>query len=128
MTEWRNFNLDTIEAADELEIASVGGDGGLGEPTTTWVVRVNDEFFLRAVNGRSAAWFRDTRVRHEGRISAGGVTQDVTFVDADTELDERIDEPHPRKCRRYSANIVDSVVTPRSRAATIRLIPRSTTP
>lgn len=100
----------------------------MGEPTTIWVVRVNDDLFVRPVNGRSAAWFRGTRVRHEGRISALGVTQDVTFVDADTELDERIDEAYRRKYRRYSPNIVDSELTPRSRAATIRLIPRSTTP
>lgn len=28
MIAWRSFDLETIEAADELEIASVGVDGG----------------------------------------------------------------------------------------------------
>jgi hypothetical protein len=38
---------------------------------------------VRSVNGRTAAWFRGTQVRHEGRIEAGGVAKDVKFVDAD---------------------------------------------
>ncbi len=44
-----------------------------------------------AVNGRTAAWFRRTQERHEGHISAGGVDKDVTFVDADADLNDRID-------------------------------------
>ena len=38
----------------------------------------------------SGAWFRGTRVRHEGRIQAGGIHKNVTFVDADPDLNDQI--------------------------------------
>jgi hypothetical protein len=127
MTGWSSEDLDRIEAADELEIASIGRDGALRVPTTIWVVRLGDDLFVRSVNGRAAAWFRGTQVRHEGRMSAGGVTKDVTFVDADADLDDRIDDAYRSKYRRYSPGIVGSVLTPEARSATIRLMPSSTT-
>jgi hypothetical protein len=33
------------------------------------------------VNGRTSAWFRGTQERHEGRIWAGSVEKDITFVE-----------------------------------------------
>jgi hypothetical protein len=76
------------------------------------------------VNGRTAAWFRGTRVRHEGRISAGGVDKDVSFVEADDDVDDRIDDAYRTKYRRYAPSIVGSVLTPEARSATTRLVPR----
>lgn len=127
MTGWTSEELDRIEAADELEIVSVGRDGRLWKPTTIWVVRLGDDLFVRSVRGSAGAWFRGTQVRHAGRISAGGVTKDVIFVDADDDLDDRIDEAYRSKYRRYSANIVGSVLTPQARSTTLKLAPRSTT-
>jgi hypothetical protein len=45
------------------------------------MVRVGDDLYTRSVNGADAAWFRGTRVRHEGHVSAGGVDADVDFLD-----------------------------------------------
>jgi hypothetical protein len=127
MTGWTTEELDKIEAADELEIASIGRDGALRNPTTIWVVRVGDDLFVRSVRGRTAAWFRGTQVRHEGRISAGGVTKDITFLDAHDELEERIDDAYRSKYRRYSPSIVGSVLTPHARSTTLKLTPRTST-
>jgi hypothetical protein len=66
-------------------------------------------------------------MHHEGRISAGGVTSDVTFVDAKGDLDDRIDDAYRTKYRRWSPGIAGSVLTPQARSATIRLIPRPRT-
>lgn len=127
MTGWTSEELDRIEAADELEIVSVGRDGRLRKPTTIWVVRLGDDLFVRSVRGSAGAWFRGTQVRREGRISAGGVTKDVTFVDADDDLDDPIDGAYRSKYRRYSDKIVGSVLTPEARSTTLKLAPRSTT-
>jgi hypothetical protein len=127
MTGWRGEELEKIGSSDELQIASIGPDGALRKPTTIWVVRLSDDLFVRSVNGRAAAWFRGTQMHHEGRISAGGVTGDVTFVDAKGDLDDRIDDAYRTKYRRYSPGIAGSVLTPQARSATIRLIPRPTT-
>ena len=125
MTAWTTDELDKIEAADELEIASLRRDGTFRNPTTIWVVRLGDDLYVRSVNGRTGAWFRGTQVRHEGRIGAGGVEKDVTFVDADDGINDQIDDAYRSKYRRYAPSIVGSVLTPEARSATINLVPRS---
>jgi hypothetical protein len=124
MTAWTSDELTNIAAADELEIASLRRDGSLRDPVTIWVVRLGDDLYVRSVNGRTGAWFRGTQLHHEGRIRAGGVEKDVTFVDADSNLVDAIDNAYRDKHRRYGANIVGSVVTPEARSATIKLLPR----
>jgi hypothetical protein len=81
----------------------------------------SDDLYVRAVNGRTGAWFRGTQTRHEGHISAGGVEKDVTFVDADPDLNDQIDAAYRAKYRRYAGRILNSVLTPQARAATIKL-------
>jgi hypothetical protein len=78
------------------------------------------------VNGRNAAWFRATRVRHQGRTWAGGVERDVTFFDADDDINDQIDDAYRSKYRRYAQSIVGSVLSPEARSATTKLVPRST--
>ena len=125
MTGWTSEELTKIEAADELEIASIRLDGTLRNLVTIWVVRLGDDLYIRSVNGRTGAWFRGTQVRHEGRIGAGGVEKDVTFVDADDGINDQIDDAYRSKYRRYAPSIVGSVLTPGARSATIKLVPRS---
>jgi hypothetical protein len=125
MTGWTSDELTKIEAADELEIASIRRDGTLRNLVTIWVVRLGDDLYVRSVNGRTGAWFRGTQVRHEGRIGAGGVEKDVTFVDADDGINDQIDDAYRSKYRRYAPSIVGSVLTPEARSATINLVPRS---
>ena len=125
MTAWTTDELDKIDAADELEIASVRPDGTLRAPTTIWVARLGDDLYVRSVNGRTSAWFRGTQARHEGRIRAGAVVKDVTFVDVDGDVADRIDDAYRTKYRRYAASIVDSTLTAEARSATLKLVPRS---
>ncbi len=125
MTAWTTDELDKIDAADELEIASVRPDGTLRSPKTIWVVRVGDDLYVRSVNGRTSGWFGGTQVRHEGRIRAGGVEKDVTFVDVDVDVADRVDHAYHTKYRRYAASIVDHTVTVEARSATLKLVPRS---
>jgi hypothetical protein len=127
MTAWTSDELSKIGTAEELEIASRRRDGTLRNPVTIWVVRHGDDLYVRSVNGRLGAWFRGTQARHEGRIQAGGVNKDVTFVEeAGPDHNDRIDAAYRAKYRRYAANIIGSVLTPEARAATIKLVPRST--
>ena len=126
MTAWTSDELSKIAAAEELQIASVRRDGTLRNPVTIWVVRHGDDLYVRSVNGRTAAWFRGTQVRHEGRIWAGGVEKDVTFVDAAPDLNDQIDAAYRTKYRRYAASIISSIVSPEARSTTIKLVPRST--
>ena len=127
MITWTSEELNKIGAAEELQIASLRGDGTLRKPVTIWVVRLSDDLYVRSVNGRTSAWFRGTQVRHEGHIQAGGMDKDVTFVEeADPDINNRIDAAYRTKYRRYATSIVNSIITPTARSATIKLVPRST--
>jgi hypothetical protein len=121
---WTSDELGSIEAADELQLASVRPNGTVRRPVTMWVVRLGDELYVRSVNGRSAAWFRGAQDRQEARVRAGGVTKRVALVETDDNSDA-IDAAYRSKYRRYAANIVDSIIGPKARAATLELVPRS---
>jgi hypothetical protein len=124
MTAWTNDELTSIGTADELQISSARGDGTLRNPRTIWVVRVGDDLYVRSMYGRGGGWFPGTQARHQGHIQAGGVDKDVTFADADLDLNDQIDAAYRDKYRRYGERIVGGVVNPGARAATIKLVPR----
>ncbi|MET9878926.1 DUF2255 family protein [Actinacidiphila glaucinigra] len=125
MTTWTKDELDRIEHADELSIAPRRDPGTLDPPTTIWVVRDGADLYVRAYRGRGGTWFRAALARHEGRISAGGVERDVTFVEVDDPaVHERLDAAYRGKYGRYSAEYVEPMVAGAARAATLKLVPR----
>ena len=123
MTAWTSVELAKIGAAEEVQIASLGRDGSLRKPVTVWTVRHGDDLYVRSVKGRSGHWFRSTQERREGRIRAGGVQQDITFIDADHSLDDVVDAAYGAKYRRYAGSILNSVLTSEARSSTLKLVP-----
>jgi hypothetical protein len=124
MTSWTTDELTRIGSAEELQIAPRRRDGSLAPPRTIWVVRHADDLYVRSVNGRDSAWFRGTQARHEGHVEAGRVSKDVTLADPGEDIGDDLDAAYRDKYRRYAASIVDSIMTPQARAATLRLEPR----
>jgi hypothetical protein len=120
---WTSDELDKIGAAEELRIASLRRDGTLRKPVIIWVVRVGDDIYVRSAYGPDVAWLRGVKVRHEGRIIAGGVEKDVTFQDADASVNDQIDDVYRNKYRRHGAQYVNSVITPEARSTTIKIVP-----
>jgi hypothetical protein len=123
MATWSTDELDTIGRADELQIAPRRRDGTLRRPTTIWVVRLGDDLYVRSWRGRTAAWFRAAQDRREGHIRAGGIERDVTFVDADPDLNDAIDAAYRTKYRRYADSYVPPMLSPDARATTLKLVP-----
>jgi len=125
MTVWANDELATIGAAEEVQIAPVRRDGTLRNQVTIWAVRHRDGIYVRsAVRGCNAAWFRAAQETHEGRIWAGGVEKDVTFEDANHEIDDEVDAAYRAKYRRYAGRILNSCLTSEARSTTIKIVPR----
>jgi hypothetical protein len=123
MTTWTAEELNKIGSAEELRIATLRRDGTLRRPVIIWVVPLGSNLYVRCVNGRKGAWFRGVLSRHEGRIWAGGMEQDVTFVEEiDSGINDKIDEAYLTKYQRYP-QWVAPMVTPEVRAATIKLVP-----
>jgi hypothetical protein len=125
MTDWTRNDLERIGAADELQLATFKQDGTLRKPIVIGVVRVGDELYVRGYRGRETAWFRHVQRRSSGRIVAGEVTKDVTFVDVsdDEALNDKIDAAYQSKYRKFSATHVDLMIASQARAATLKLMP-----
>ena len=124
MSVWNRDELGKIGNAEEVQISSARRDGTLRKPVTTWVVRHGNDLYVRSVRGRSGHWFRSVQETHEGRIRAGGVQKEITFVDADNRTDV-VDAAYRNKYRRYAGSILNSVLTVQAREATLMLVPRS---
>jgi hypothetical protein len=124
MRNWTAEELDTIGAADELEIAALRPDGTLRPTTTIWVVRVGDDLYVRSWRGRAGGWFRSVLQRPEGRIRAGGLTRDVAFQEPADADNAAIDQAYRTKYARYGSSYVDPMVSPNATAATLRVIAR----
>ena len=127
MTTWTKDELNKIGTAEELQIASLRRDGTLRNPVTIWIVRLGDDLYVRPIHGPTSAWFRGVQTRHEGHIRSGGVDKDVSFIEENNpQVNDQIDEAYRTKYRRYAASIVNTVLSPKARSATIKLVPRST--
>jgi hypothetical protein len=124
MATWTSDELARIGGAEEVRIAGRRPDGTLRKPVTVWLVRDGDDLYVRSVNGPTAAWFRGALARHEGRIWASGVEKDVTFHEVNQGvLLDTIDAAYRAKYRGYPS-IVPSILTPETRATTLKLAPR----
>ncbi len=120
LTGWTDEELAAIAGANELTVAPLRNDGTPQSPRIVWVVRRGDDVYIRSVNGDEGAWFRAVQAHHAGHISAGGVEVDVSFEDADHDLDDAINEEYRRKYGRSSA--VEHITSLKAQATTLRIV------
>lgn len=126
MSTWTSDELGRVGETEELRIATLRRDNTLRKQVTIWVVRVGDDLYVRSYRGRRGAWFRAAQTSRQGRIWAGGIEKDVTFVDEpDSGLNDQIDAAYRAKYGRYP-QYVAPMVTAETRSTTIKLVPRST--
>ena len=64
------------------------------------------------------------RIATKHTSSQAASTRTLSSSETD-DLNDEIDDAYRGKYRRYAASIVDTVVTPTARAATLKLVPRS---
>ena len=100
MSTWRNDDLRKIAEADDLHISPFREDGRTyGTPTWIWSVAVGDALYVRACNGRDSRWYRAAVRQKAGRITAAGLTREVTFELVDGPINDRIDDAYRAKYR-----------------------------
>lgn len=117
MTSWTDDELDRIARAGELSVSGTKPDGSLRRGVIIWAVRVDDAIYLRSVRGPEASWFRGTQLAGIGRIEAGGVTKDVTFVRVD-DLNDEIDAAY--RAKYGSGSAVEAIVNDIAASTTLR--------
>lgn len=126
---WDEGDLAQIDRHDEVHIASLRPDGTLTGGRIIWAVSLDGRVYVRSVNGPGAAWYRSTRHRHEGQLTAGRLVKDVTMLDLDdtaTDADgiqERIDAAYRAKYDSYPGPVA-RITADQARATTLELAPR----
>jgi len=125
MTSWTNDELERINSADELQLASRRDDQSLSPYVTMWVIRAGDDLYVRSAGGPDRPWYRRAKASGAGRIRFGGVERDVLFRFAEAPADAHtsIDAAYQAKYDRYGSTTVGHVIGPHAQPVTIRLLP-----
>lgn len=123
MTTWRRDELERIAAADDLHIAPFRDDGTTyGTLTWIWSVVVDGDLYVRGYNGQHSSWYQAAIRQHAGRITAAGMTKEVSFQPVDGAINDRIDDAYRQK---YStSSYLAPMVSARARAATVKVMPQ----
>jgi hypothetical protein len=124
MSAWKTDELARIGQATELQVATSRPDGSISPFLTIWVVRSDQDIYVRSAHGHSNPWFQRALHAGRGRIRAGGVERDVTFEVPGPEVNADLDAAYHAKYDRYGPGPVGSVVTAEAARSTLRLVPR----
>lgn len=122
---WSKEELRKIAESDDLYISPLREDGKTyGTPTWIWSVAVDDGLYVRGYNGKDSRWYQAAVREKAGRISAAGMTKEVSFEPVSGAINERIDEAYKAKYSR--SPYLKPMVGAKARAATVRIMPRET--
>jgi hypothetical protein len=125
MTQWSKDELQKIAETDDLHISPFREDGATyGTPTWIWSVVVGDALYVRAYNGQNSRWYKAAVQQMAGRITAAGMTKEVTFEQVDGSMNDLIDDAYQAKygTSPYLAPMIEE----RAQSATIKITPRET--
>lgn len=124
MAEWPKNELRKIAESDDLHISPFREDGKTyGTPTWIWSVVVDDGLYVRAYNGKSSRWYQAALRQKAGRVTAAGITKEVSFEPVEGEINDRIDDAYRTKYK--GSPYLDPMIGEPVRAATVRLAPRN---
>ncbi len=119
---WSKDELRKIAETDDLHISPFRKDGGTyGTPTWIWSVAVDGALYVRAYNGRNSRWYQAAVRQKAGRITAAGMTKEVTFEPVDGPLNDLIDEAY--RVKYGGSSYLRPMIGPRARSATVKIMP-----
>jgi hypothetical protein len=123
MTTWAKDELGKIAESNDLHISPFREDGvTYGTPTWIWSVVVGDTLYVRAYNGQNSRWYKAAKEQKAGRITAAGITSEVSFEPVDGAVNDRIDDAYRAKYK--SSPYLKPMISARARAATVKIVPR----
>jgi hypothetical protein len=123
MSTWSNKELERIAGTDDLHISPFREDGSTyGTPTWIWSVAVGDALYVRAYNGQESSWYKASMRQKAGRITAAGITKEVTFESVEGPINELIDDAYRAKYR--GSPYLSPMIALSARAATVKVMPR----
>ena len=123
MSTWSKDELSKLAQADDLHISPFREDGRTyGTPTWIWSVVVEDALYVRAYSGQNSSWYRAALRQKAGRITAAGITKEVSFEPVNDALNDRIDDAYRTKYK--GSPYLKPMIGARARAATVKVNPR----
>jgi hypothetical protein len=125
MSRWSKDEITKIAETDDLHIAPFREDAvTYGTPTWVWSVVVDGALYVRAYNGQNSRWYQAAMRQKAGRITAGGMTKDVSFEPLDGPINDLIDDAYRAKYKR--SPYLSPMIGAGPRAATVKVMPRET--
>lgn len=123
MSKWAPDELRAIGEADDLHVSPFREDGvAYGTPTWIWSVVVGDALYVRGYNGQDSRWYQAAVRQGAGRITAAGITKEVTFEPVDDPMNDRIDDAYRKKYR--GSPYLSPMIGARARSAGVKIMPR----
>ena len=123
MSTWSKNELRKIAETDDLHISPFREDGKTyGTPTWIWSVVVDDALYVRAYNGQKSRWYKAALQQKAGRITAAGITKEVTFKPVNGAINDRIDDAYRAKYK--GSPYLKPMIGARARSATVKIAPR----
>jgi hypothetical protein len=123
MSTWLKGELNKIAGTDDLHISPFRDDGKTyGTPTWIWSVVVADALYVRAYNGTDSRWHQAAMRQKKGRITAAGITKEVSFEPVEGPVNELIDGAYKAKYK--GSPYLSPMVAKGARAATVKIVPR----
>ena len=123
MPAWSKEDLRKIAESDDLHVSPLREDGVThGTPTWIWSVALDNALYVRAYHGPNSRWYQAAMRQKAGRITAAGMTKEVSFQPVEGAMNDRIDDAYRVKYSR--SEYLDSMIGARARAATVKIIPR----
>jgi hypothetical protein len=123
VTAWTKEELDRIGRATELEISSRRPDDSLRPYVTIWAVRSGDAIYVRSAYGWNNGWFQRALKAGRGRVRAGGVERDVSFVEPGADEAEPVTSAYHVKYDHYGSRMVGTVVNAEAVRSTLKVTP-----
>ena len=123
MTKWARDELRKIAESDDLHISPFREDGETyGSPTWIWSVMVDDALYVRAYNGQNSRWYKAAKQQKAGRITAAGLTKEVSFELVDGAINDVLDDAYRAKYK--GSPYLKPMIGARARSATVKIMPR----
>ena len=87
-----------------------------------WSVAVDDALYVRGYNGQKSRWYQAAIQQKAGRITAAGMTKEVTFEAVDGTINGTIDDAYRAKYK--GSPYLTPMIGKRARSATVRVLLR----
>jgi hypothetical protein len=107
---------------ERLRKEAAGRLATFGTPTWIWSVAVDDALYMRAYHGQNSRWYQAAVRQKGGRITAAGMTKEVSFEPVNGPINDRVEDAYRAKYR--GSQYLSAMIGARARSATVKLIPR----